>query len=198
MNHREFFNEVADKWDEMCHHDKAKLRYITKMAGISQGDCVLDVGTGTGVMIPYIYEMIGDNGEIIAIDLAEKMLEVAKQKYPFNNVSFVLGDIYDTYLPKNHFDVIMCYSVFPHFQDKPKVILRMAGLLKPGGRLVIAHSQSRRAINELHTKSSDAVNSDDLPEADVIEGFMKEAGLEPVFAEDNDEMFIVIGKRLNN
>ncbi|NLU10963.1 MAG: class I SAM-dependent methyltransferase [Tepidanaerobacter acetatoxydans] len=195
MNHKDFFNEVADKWDEMCHHDEAKLRYITKMAGISQGDCVLDVGTGTGVMIPYIYEMIGDEGEIIAIDLAEKMLEVAKQKYPFNNVRFVLGDIYDAALPKTHFDVIMCYSVFPHFQDKPTVISRMAGLLKPGGRLVIAHSQSRRAINELHAESSDAVNSDDLPEADVIEGFMKEAGLEPVFAEDNDEMFIVIGKK---
>ncbi len=195
MNHREFFNEVADKWDQMCNHDEAKLKYIARAAGISQGDCILDVGTGTGAMIPYIHEMIGDEGEITAIDLAEKMLEVAKQKYPFNNVHFVLGDIYDAALPKNHFDVIMCYSVFPHFQDKPTVISRMAGLLKPGGRLVIAHSQSRRAINELHAESSDAVNSDDLPEADVIEGFMKEAGLEPVFAEDNDEMFIVIGKK---
>ncbi len=195
MNHREFFNEVADKWDQMCNHDEAKLRYIARAAGISQGDCVLDVGTGTGVMIPYIHEMIGDEGEITAIDLAEKMLEVAKQKHPFNNVRFVLGDIYDVHLPKNHFDVIMCYSVFPHFQDKPKVISRMAGLLKPGGRLVIAHSQSRKAINELHTKSSDAVNNDDLPEADVIEGFMKEAGLEPFLTIDSEEMFIVIGKK---
>lgn len=195
MNHREFFNEVADKWDQMCNHDEAKLRYIARAAGISQGDYVLDVGTGTGVMIPYIHEMIGDEGEITAIDLAEKMLEVAKQKHPFNNVRFVLGDIYDVHLPKNHFDVIMCYSVFPHFQDKPKVVSRMAGLLKPGGRLVIAHSQSRKAINELHTKSSDVVNNDDLPEADVIEGFMKEAGLEPFLTIDSEEMFIVIGKK---
>lgn len=195
MNHREFFNEVADKWDQMCNHDEAKLRYIARAAGISQGDYVLDVGTGTGVMIPYIHEMAGDEGEITAIDLAEKMLEVAKQKHPFNNVRFVLGDIYDVHLPKNHFDVIMCYSVFPHFQDKPKVVSRMAGLLKPGGRLVIAHSQSRKAINELHTKSSDVVNNDDLPEADVIEGFMKEAGLEPFLTIDSEEMFIVIGKK---
>lgn len=195
MNHRDFFNEVADKWDQMCNHDEAKLRYITKMAGISQGDCILDVGTGTGVMIPYIHEMIGDEGEITAIDLAEKMLEVAKQKYPFSNVHFVLGDIYDAYLPKNHFDVIMCYSVFPHFQDKPKVISRMAGLLKPSGRLVIAHSQSRKAINEIHAKSSDSVNNDDLPEADVIEQFMKEAGLEPFLTVDSEEMFIVISKK---
>ena len=181
----------------MCHHDANKLKAITKMSGISKGDVVLDVGTGTGVMLPFIHELIGDEGEITAVDLAEKMLDIARKKHSFNNVNYLLGDISSVNLPKNNFDVIMCYSVFPHFQDKPGIISHMSGLLKPNGKLVIAHSQSREAINNLHSKSSDAVSQDDLPEAAIIEGYMKKAGLIPTLTKDNDEMFVVIGQKSN-
>ena len=195
MKHREFFNKMADKWDEICCHEVSKLKDITKMAGISKGQTVLDVGTGTGVMLPFIHELTGDEGEITAIDLSEKMLEIAKRKYSFDNVSFILGDIADVALPQSNFDVIMCYSVFPHFQDKPETVSRMAELLKPDGRFVIAHSQSRDAINNLHVRSSDAVNEDELPEAATIEKYIKQAELVPILTEDNDEMFVVIGQK---
>lgn len=198
MKHREFFNKMADKWDEICHHDTLKLKVITKMAGISKGQTVLDVGTGTGVMLPFIHELIGDEGEVIAIDLAEKMLEVAKEKFSFDNVRFILGDISTVKLPISHFDSVMCYSVFPHFQDKPVTVSRIAGLLKPGGRLVIAHSQSRDAINNLHARSSDTVRRDELPEAATIKKYIKQAELVPILTEDNDEMFVVIGEKKNN
>lgn len=195
MKHRDFFNKMADKWDEISHHDVAKLKTITKMAGLSKGQTVLDVGTGTGVILPFIHELIGDEGEITAIDLAEKMLEIAERKHSFDNISFILGDITDVTLPQSHFDVIMCYSVFPHFQDKPGTVSRMAKLLKPDGRLVIAHSQSRDAINNLHASSSDTVSGDELPEAATIEQYIKQAELTPILTEDNDEMFVVIGQK---
>lgn len=195
MKHRDFFNKMADKWDEISHHDVAKLKTITKMAGLSKGQTVLDVGTGTGVILPFIHELIGDEGEITAIDLAEKMLEIAERKHSFDNISFILGDITDVTLPQSHFDVIMCYSVFPHFQDKLGTVSRMAGLLKQNGRLVIAHSQSRDAINNLHASSSDTVSGDELPEAATIEQYIKQAELTPILTEDNDEMFVVIGQK---
>jgi ubiquinone/menaquinone biosynthesis C-methylase UbiE len=194
LEHREYFNKIAHKWDEICSHDTAKLKAITKMADISKGQRVLDVGTGTGVMLPFIHKLVGDEGEITAIDLAEKMLEVAKQKYPFDNIRFIFGDIATAALPKIYYDVIMCYSVFPHFKDKPQIISHMAGLLKSRGRLVIAHSQSRNAINSLHAKL-DAVREDQLPEAVTIEKYLKQAELEPILTEDNDEMFVVIGQK---
>lgn len=186
---------MAGKWDEICHHDVMKLKSIAKMAGISKGQAILDVGTGTGVMLPFIYELTGDKGQITAIDIAEKMLEVAKKKHSYDNVSFILGDISDAALIKSHFDAVMCYSVFPHFRDKPGTVSRMAGLLKPDGRLIIAHSQSRAAINSLHARSSDTVCRDELPEAADIEKYMKQAGLVPIFTQDDDEMFIVIGQK---
>jgi len=194
LEHREYFNNLADKWDTISSHDAGKLKAITKMAGISKGNKVLDVGTGTGVMLPYIREIVGEEGEITANDIAEKMLEIARQKYPFENIRFILGDIATVSLPMNYFDVIMCYSVFPHFKDKAGMVAHMAGLLKPGGRLVIAHSQSREAINSLHAKL-DAVKEDQLPESATIEEYLRQAGLSPILTEDTDEMFVVIGEK---
>jgi len=194
LEHRDYFNIVAEKWDEICQHDTAKLKAIIKMAGISEGQKVLDVGTGTGVMLPFIYELVGKTGEITAIDIAEKMLEVAKQKYPFENIHYVLGDVATAPLPETYYDIIMCYSVFPHFKDKAGIVAHMAGLLKPKGKLVIAHSQSREAINSLHAKL-DVVKEDQLPEAVTIEEYFRQAQLVPVLIKDDEEMFVVIGQK---
>lgn len=118
MNHKEFFNSMAEKWDTICHHDKNKNNEMLDLVNIKQGSKVLDVGTGTGVMIPFLTSRIGDTGEIVAVDVVEKMIEVARSKYNDSNVHFVVGDIFTLELPEKHFDVIMCYSVFPHFEYK--------------------------------------------------------------------------------
>lgn len=188
---------MAEQWDEICRHDADKLETIARMAEIPKDGSVLDVGTGTGVMIPYIYSYIGPKGEIKALDIAEKMLEVAAEKYPYDNVDYTLGDISEINLPLSTYDVIMCYSVFPHFQDKLGILTKMATLLKPGGKVVIAHSQSRKAINSLHRKSSKSVSEDDLPEAAIIEDFFFTAGLSPLKTIDNEEMFMVMAEKVN-
>jgi ubiquinone/menaquinone biosynthesis C-methylase UbiE len=195
LRHKEYFNDIAHKWDEISKHDSNKLVKITEMAGLSKGDKVLDVGTGTGVMLPFIKTLIGDEGKIVAVDIAEKMLDIARKKHPYDNVSFVLGDVCEIQVPNDYFDVVMCYSVFPHFQDKKTAISHIAKLLKSSGRLVIAHSQSREAINNIHRKSSDTVKCDNLPKASIIEEYMKEAGLNPICTKDDDEMFVVIGEK---
>ena len=49
MDQKEFFNEIADQWDEITKHNLMKAELLVGMLGIQQGDKVLDVGTGTGV-----------------------------------------------------------------------------------------------------------------------------------------------------
>ena len=195
LNHKEFFNSMAEKWDEMCSHDEDKLKAIAEMACIPRGGSVLDVGTGTGVMLPFIHSYTGSEGKITALDIAEKMLEVAAEKYPYDNIEYTLGDISEICFPLSTYDVIMCYSVFPHFKDKQGILVKLATLLKPGGRVVIAHSQSREAINSIHRQSSKSVSEDDLPEAAAIESYFLDAGLSPIKTIDNKEMFVLIGER---
>lgn len=195
MIQKEFFNSMAHKWDTFCKHDMEKVKFILNLLDIKEGSKVLDVGTGTGVLVSSLSNYVGEKGEVIAIDAAEKMIEVAKSKHKFKNVSFVCGDVLEVDLSKDSFDYTICYSVFPHFQDKLETIKTISKLLKSGGKFIICHSQSRDAINNLHKKASEAVAEDNLPEMETIKSYFWQAGMTVINQIDNDDMFVIIGQR---
>lgn len=195
MTQKEFFNSMAEKWDTICHHDSDKINTILNLSDIKKESRILDVGTGTGILIPFLHTRMGDSGEIFAIDVSEKMLEVARGKYNYANVKFIEGDILDINIDTCYFDFIICYSVFPHFTDKQLAINRMGKFLKKGGKIVICHSQSRDEINNLHKKASEAVCEDNLPDIKIIKSYLKNAGLDTTVEIDNIEMFVVIGEK---
>ncbi|WAM32458.1 class I SAM-dependent methyltransferase [Caldicellulosiruptor naganoensis] len=51
MDTREYFNLLADKWDEIVWHDPQKINQIMQLISLKKGEKVLDVGTGTGVFL---------------------------------------------------------------------------------------------------------------------------------------------------
>jgi len=53
-----FFNSVASTWDETCNHDMIKVESILDLIEIKSGSHILDVGTGTGVLIPSLYQRV--------------------------------------------------------------------------------------------------------------------------------------------
>lgn len=81
----DFFNSVAFTWDEMCHYDDKKIRFLLQLLEICPNDSILDVGTGTGVLIPYFRE-VNPLGKIIAIDNSPKMIEVAQKNLVKKNI----------------------------------------------------------------------------------------------------------------
>ncbi len=195
MDHKSYFNMLAEKWDKICVHDSKKIEFILDKTGVNKGAKVLDVGTGTGVLIPFLLRRIGDEGEIYAVDIAEKMLEVAAKKFKNPNVHFIEGDICSVDLPHDFFDLVICYSVFPHFNDKQAAILKMKGFLKSGGCIAICHSQGREEINKLHRSLGETVACDCLPSADVISQWCHEAGMKTIASTDDSEMFLVMAQK---
>jgi ubiquinone/menaquinone biosynthesis C-methylase UbiE len=195
MGRRAFFNVLAEKWDTICCHDRERIYRILELTGVGNGDTVLDVGTGTGILIPFLQERIGPAGAIDAVDIAEAMLAVARGKTSGHNVTFIHGDIMELPLAREHYDQIICYSVFPHLRDKNQAVMLLSGYLKPGGRLTVAHSQSRKAINHLHKNASRTVANDHLPGMETIIKLFWAAGLEPVSGVDNEDMFVVSGRK---
>ncbi len=191
---KDFFNEKAPVWDQITIHNLDKVQYITDLLGIRENDKILDVGTGTGIMIPF-YEKKLTNGRVIAVDYSDKMIEVARSKYPVEKhplVSFVVGDVYE--LKYNaEFDLVMCYSCFPHFVDQNRAIEILTRALKQGGRFAVAHSNSAEKINGVHMNGGVEIKNDFLPSMDQLKRMMTANGLKVTFERDDDEYFICIG-----
>lgn len=192
---REYFNSRALDWDNTCVHDESKVAYIVSLLKVKASDRILDVGTGTGVLIPHLLKYLGDHGHITAVDVSEKMLEVAKSKYRGKNISYEQGDVLEMPMDEK-FDLIICYSMFPHFKEnKLKAISTLSQLLKKDGKLCISHSQSREAINSLHQKAGDVVKNDRLPKMDILKQAFLDQGLNPECVIDNEDYFVILGKK---
>ena len=97
------------------------MEYIAGLLDIKQDDSILDVGTGTGVMIPSYLERIKD-GHITAVDFSANMIRVAESKYPPSDIlEYRVADIYGL-RDRDAFDLVVCYSCFPHFPDPVKAV----------------------------------------------------------------------------
>jgi demethylmenaquinone methyltransferase/2-methoxy-6-polyprenyl-1,4-benzoquinol methylase len=194
---KEFFNKVASDWDHRANRDPEKVRHILSFVGITPGSAVLDVGCGTGGIEPYLLEQVGSTGHITGLDYSEKMLEKAREKFPkelYPNIDFVFSDILQ-FQTNEKFDFVICFTSFPHFPDKKDSIEKMASLLKSGGKLAICEVQSREKVNTMHRQMGEDMEKVELPPPEVILSYMAQAGLEAETVVDNEEEFVIVGKK---
>lgn len=183
-----FFDRLAPQWDaDMVRHDHI-ISKILDNAGIREGIHVLDVACGTGVLFPdYLQRKVAS---ITGIDISPEMAKIAKEKFP--EVKVICGDVETTEFSKK-FDAIMVYNAFPHFPDPAHLIKVLAGLVKPGGKLSVAHGMSRAQLTSHHAGRASSVSIDLLHEKELA------ALMEHYFDVDviisNDRMYQVAGTR---
>ena len=98
---------------------------------------VLDVACGTGVLIPDYLER--NVKKCVAVDLSERMIEVAKRKFgEYDNVEFLCADA-EQYDFSELFDSIVIYNAFPHFVNRKLLFENLSKFLKTGARITVAH-----------------------------------------------------------
>jgi demethylmenaquinone methyltransferase/2-methoxy-6-polyprenyl-1,4-benzoquinol methylase len=186
----DFFDRHASNWDEeVASKYPERIAALLSRLEIAGGDRVLDVGAGTGVLVPFLGPLIGSVGSIAAVDLSHAMLRKGVAKGYAEPVLWVQADVLDAPFRVAAFDWVLCYSVFPHFADQGRALHQLGRLLKPGGRLAILHSQSREAINEHHEKVGDVVGGHILPEDKALRELIRRAGLETLHLENREDGF---------
>ena len=124
------FDRAAKGYDESrivkSFQRRAQILVIDKMH-LEKGMKILDLGCGTGWGTIDIATKLGGTGEVIGLDLAEKMIEQAKQKlneFTYNNVKFEVGSgsslDYD-----NYFDYVLSTNAFHHFAKKEELFFKV-------------------------------------------------------------------------
>jgi ubiquinone/menaquinone biosynthesis C-methylase UbiE len=192
---RTYFNQNAAVWDEtVSEKDTTRLERMARRLNIKHGSTVLDVGTGTGVFIPHLLSKVRKGGRIVGLDLADKMLSLARTKDFKGNIDYLCADVMNIPLDDGVFDAVVCYSSFPHFQDKPKAFAEINRVIKAGGRLVICHTSSRAKINEIH-RQIPAVQNDTIPDEDEMRIMLLTAGFTDVKISDEGQSYLAIAQK---
>jgi len=196
MQLQEYFDQLAPTWDQELTGERLKcLGNIVKELGIKPGYYVLDIGSGTGVLLPFLIAELADEGKIVALDFSAEMLIQAQAKNFQPIVGFAQADVLAIPLADNSVNLAICNSVFPHFNDKVKALKEIARVLRNNGRLVICHTMSRKMINQLHQSIGGVVANALLPPEFQLRGLIKQAGLKITYFEDGPERYLVIAEK---
>lgn len=188
---KEYFNNIAEKWDSICQHDPYKISAILTLAGIKKGSRILDIATGTGILIPHLLKQ--EPTEIVAIDLSEQMIIQAQKNYKSQLVHFENANFYE--FDQKGFDFAIVYSAYPHFENKEAFMLQLSACLKPGGRFMIAHSESKETINGRHSGEHVKMVSTTLNDM-ITESEKFRSCFSVDMMVDTDALYIISGRKL--
>lgn len=131
------YDKFADAWDRT--RDRAWPEFDMFFPLIEKGSRVLDLGCGNGRLRQFLPSDLIREGDYFGFDLSEKLLEIARDRYPRD--AFFRGD-FGRHLPfgADNFDWIISIAAFHHLLDKTsqeEYLKNMYRVLKPGGRVFI-------------------------------------------------------------
>ena len=119
----------------------AGVGYYFHLAQLQEGECVVDLGSGSGMDTFIASLKVGAKGKVIGVDMTDEQLAKAQRlrdRGSFGNVTFIKGYIENVALPGGSADVVVSNGVINLATDKSKVFREVARLLRPGGRFAIA------------------------------------------------------------
>lgn len=131
--------EKWEEWLEPCYRSFNET--ILRLAAVTEGHRYLDLGCGSGYPAVLVAQVAGEKGEVIALDIADEMLEVARRRSKnlgLNNIQFQKQDIDSLPFASDSFDGVTGRFCLMFVSNPSKTLKEICRVLKPGGKFVAA------------------------------------------------------------
>jgi len=190
---KSYFDQRSDWFKQPIPAEiEERTRLIVEAAELSASSRVLDVGTGTGVLIPHCLACGAQQDNIFGCDLSGRMLTEAKARFP--RVTFWQGDILD--FPAEHglFQAVFFNACFANIFDPERAIKVTSNLLAPAGRIIISHPLGSQFVASLHAQEPEIVPFL-LPDRELLSQWCAATGLELAKYRDEPLLYLAVLKR---
>jgi len=192
---RAFFDYLAPEWDanQPPELDKIINGILLPLDELlKQANTILEVGTGTGRLIPILAQRY-PNSHNISVDLSWGMLSQARQKSL--DATLIQSDVHNLPIPNDCINAVICHNCFPHFQNKPEALVELHRILRQDGNLIILHNLNRQQVNAIHQNAaSEIIHQDILPSGEELDDLLRQAGFQTTRIEDVDSHYLVTGR----
>ena len=168
-----------DAW-EARHNRMQPPDKVMDAIGVKSGMMVAEVGAGQGRYVVHMAERVGPAGKVYANDIDKEALDYLQHRCKrdnITNVAVVLGDVTNTKLPPEKFDLVYIINTYHHLDDKIGLMNSIIPVLKTGGTFVIIENEPEKSGWASHTTPMKVI----IHEADEagfelirIESFLKE------------------------
>lgn len=188
----QLFDRMAEFFQRPIPQDvRERLVRIVAQAEVKPRDAVLDVGTGTGVLLPLI--LAAQPSRVVACDLSQQMLSHAVARFGAQVILYQ-GDVVDLPAELGPFDTVFCNAVFPNFYDRRQTLEVIHSLLKAGGKLIISHPMGKDFVRQLKANSRE-LELEELPEREPLMQLLKEVGFQLVHFIDERDLYLAIAQK---
>jgi len=190
---RTYFNGLAGEWDHLPAPSDAagKIGLFVERSAVRTPRKILDLGCGTGVLLPALLSRFPETACIVELDFAIDMLRQNASKVPDLRVRRVCADALRLPAAADSFDLALCFGILPHLADKPKALSELLRVLKPGGTLSVGHLMGSRELNAFHCSLNGPVAVDVLPTPVELTEMLYRCGAVRIEAEENPGWYFV-------
>jgi ubiquinone/menaquinone biosynthesis C-methylase UbiE len=189
---KDYFDYHAPAWDTLAVPEKQErlLRIFNEFIPAITAP-ILDLGCGTGVLIPILANILPDHSKIIELDIACRMLQQARDKNKNNKmINYINGDVHFLPFTDQSFPTAICFESLPHFRDLTSALQELHRVLQPGGKLIILHLMGCDKLNKYHDQVGGVIRRDYLPTVDELARHLARLRFELIQVAERDDLYL--------
>jgi len=152
-NNQPDWHKIAEKFDMWLPYIKPVGDELLSALDAKVGDKILDVASGTGEPALTLAQQMGDDVEIIGVDAAQGMIDVAQEKVNklgLKNISFTAMPAEKLDYETEQFDKVLCRFGVMLFEDPAAGVKEMCRVLKTGGNFALAVWAEAESMPTMH------------------------------------------------